>query len=492
MKGENEDEYEDVLYTPTEPTKKPNKKPQKSQYTVFLIMTVFVGVVVCILAFAMVVNYFSTIKKDSINPTVKEPLKITDVIETTAEVSKENISITGVIKSIQNTDNTLDIYDVEQNKNYKLKTDGGTLLKDKYNQNIVFAELNVGDIVDIEFMSDTNLLKSLSMNNKIWELKLIKGVIVDLTKKTITVANDTYIYDDELISLYKNKRHELNNISDIDIISLKGLKGKAIFIEISKSHGFLTFINKDKIKDGIVEVDTDIYMNLDEAEENQKLIEGNHQITIKGSNISDYVIQTEILDAQVNIIDLKEVPIREGSLEVKVSEKDYKLYIDNVETIYTEPLTISDGRHTIKVTKDSFDVFEEDIIIEGKPFVLDVKLEKEIKSGKISVITQPEGADIYIDNAYIGISPVEISVEYGSHKVLIKKNGYFQVISPIEINKATNIVEVTLQSDTTSLPFDNTTVTEEPTQKPTIEPTEIPQPEMPETTQGVIFELSNN
>lgn len=486
MKGENDENYDGDFYTPSqdEPIKKNNKKSKKSQYTVFLIMTIFVGIVVCVLAFALVLNYFSGIKKDSINPNVKEPVNITDLTKPTSEAVKENIKITGVLKNIQtdNGDNILDIYDIDSNKNYKLKTDGTTSIKNKYNQNIIFAELKLGDIVDIEFTPDTNLLKYILINSKGWELQNVKGAVVDLNKKTITVANDTYLYDNELISLYKDKKHEVNNISDIDIISLKGFKGKVVFIEINKSHGFLTFINKDKIKDGIVEVDTDIYMNLDQVEESQKLIEGNHQVTVKGSNILPYVIQTEIFDAQISIVDLKEVPIKEdGTLELKISENDYKLYIDNIETIYSQPLILADGNHTVKVTKDSFTTFETEVTMDGKAVVLVINLEKEIKSSKISVVTIPEGADIYIDNAYIGISPVETSIEYGNHKVLIKKDGYIQIISPIEINKPNNVIEVTLQSNSTSLPFDNSTVTTSPTETP-----------VTETPKENIFEISDN
>jgi hypothetical protein len=54
--------------------------------------------------------------------------------------------------------------------------------------------------------------------------------------------------------------------------------------------------------------------------------------------------------------------------------------------------------------------------------------------GKISVSTNPQGVDIYVDGKYMGKSPMTISnVVQGKHTVLLKKDGYNDVSTTVSV-----------------------------------------------------------
>lgn len=42
----------------------------------------------------------------------------------------------------------------------------------------------------------------------------------------------------------------------------------------------------------------------------------------------------------------------------------------------------------------------------------------------VSILTEPAGADIYIDNHFIGKSPMSAKVEHANHNIRVEKPGY--------------------------------------------------------------------
>ena len=63
-------------------------------------------------------------------------------------------------------------------------------------------------------------------------------------------------------------------------------------------------------------------------------------------------------------------------------------------------------------------------------------------TGSVSISSNPPGAQVYIDNAYVGITPVNISsVQAGTRAFLIKQAGYadWQVSEPVHSGQTTQI-----------------------------------------------------
>ena len=72
-------------------------------------------------------------------------------------------------------------------------------------------------------------------------------------------------------------------------------------------------------------------------------------------------------------------------------------------------------------------------------------MKKKIDLGKLIITTEPNDAEIYLDDAYIGKGSAEINVEYGKHIVSAQKENYQEIKLPLEINKVTNNYKITLE-----------------------------------------------
>jgi len=75
-------------------------------------------------------------------------------------------------------------------------------------------------------------------------------------------------------------------------------------------------------------------------------------------------------------------------------------------------------------------------------------------TGSISVNSNPAGADVYLDNGYVGISPLTIpSVTAGSHVILLTHPGYANWQATVDVQQgATASVDATLFPAPTGAP----------------------------------------
>ncbi|MDR2903496.1 MAG: hypothetical protein LBU77_03200, partial [Clostridiales bacterium] len=145
---------------PAPPQKKKPLKKQNSQFAIFFISTVFIGMVVCLIVFAVV---FSSIIGDrnednqAALPTPTEAAQVqTDVSAPAA--SKEMVA---VITEIMPSNKTLSLFSLESNESFSLSADANTVLTDKYGNTMVLAEFSKGEIVDAAFDDAENRLHAM-------------------------------------------------------------------------------------------------------------------------------------------------------------------------------------------------------------------------------------------------------------------------------------------------------------------------------------------
>lgn len=428
---------------PGQPTRR-RKKPPKSQFAIFYIATLFTGVVVCIVIFAVVFNSISGTK-------VKTPVAITPSPGPTDVAIKELNELTGVIQRISESSQSLQVLNIETGKSYNLEATGTSQLNNKYGQAIVFGELSIGNIVEVSFDVKSSTLNHLTVSPQAWDMKLVKDIRVDTVEKSMVIGNDTYQYDSNIIVSYNGSPYELRNITPIDVLSVTGYKDMIWYIELNKSHGLLSFINADKIIDGIVEIDTTVHMPLEDTEP-MTILEGSHRIVVKGSNIEPYTKEVLVKQGDTTEIDLDEVQIMSGMLTLRVNEQDYALFIDEEEMPVSEPSVLTYGEHKVRVEKEDFEFWEEIIVISEPVKEVNVELTRIIKMAKIKVITYPEGASVYIDNGIVGESPVDKMVEYGDHTIIVRKDGFTDITLHPSITLSEHIFEVILTQKSDTLP----------------------------------------
>ncbi len=112
-----------------------------------------------------------------------------------------------------------------------------------------------------------------------------------------------------------------------------------------------------------------------------------------------------------------------GSLYVSSTPSNAKIYI-NEKYYGTTPKSITNllvGSYKLRVEKEGYQSSHRDIAIKEKQ---NLEVYEKLTSGyEVTIKTERNGDEIYIDNRYVGKSPVTKSLSYGTYTVKAVRNG---------------------------------------------------------------------
>lgn len=459
-------DYDGVIYEPGEAAKKsaqtkggtrpPNgspkrkkpvkkKKAPKSHFKLLMLITILSGILICVVMFKLVYDSFSG-KSPQIDSQQEDVVVDANKLIAQKENEKIGATMTGVIKEIDYGKKTVNILSFNDKKTHSLKADSSAELRNSYGSSLAFSEFKAGDIVDFIYDGD-NDLSSLIISSDGWKHDS-KSVKINTDNRTITVESNTYAYN-ELTSITKGSQpYDAAKIDELDVVTVKGYDDTAYSIDVIKGHGIIQINNKEAIKDGTIEVDNDIYKALSEVG-SLTVKEGTHKIIVKGSNSELYTKDIIVQSDETVSLDLSEVQIKTGVLLIKTNVSDYLLSINDMPELSREPLILEYGAYTIKVQKQGYISYETQLIVNQPETTLNIELKKEIAMGTLTVNTTPDGAEMYVDNAKVGYTPVTVEVTQGKHNLTVRLDGYQEMtFSGIDVTSNENIFNIPLQKKT--------------------------------------------
>lgn len=411
---------------------RPSNPKNNKQYKLFMMLAIAGGVIIFLGMFALAFNGMNSGKKPT-TPEVEVPT-VTDKIEK---------NFYALIKNI-NTGKEISYYDVIDGKNSFIKANDQTIITDVSGTKLTLSDVKVGDIVNIVLSETGDTAKEIKYTSETWVKNKISDFTLDKTLMTITYDNNTHIYNEETIVQYDGKPTELSKLDPMDTITIKGYESKIWSIEVNEYHGSIIVKNKDKITDGTIEIDSKKSIKLGEIDK-ISVTGGAHNVVIKGSNIETSTQDIYVASGDEYEIDLSNTQSKTGVIVIKTNVNDYKLFVNGNETAEAgEPLVLAMGEYALKITKEGYTPWEQKVTLSEASMEVTAELVEEILLGDVTISTEPSGSYLYIDDTYIGVSPVLVKLTYGEHRLIIKTDGYEDVNAPITVNKPSDVVNVIL------------------------------------------------
>lgn len=441
-----------VYKNKTVPTQK-KQSNQKSRYKIFMLTTIISGIIISAAAFALVYNSISPKSSTAANKPNDSLASALEGGEITAQAQNSKIDSTnfGVIRENDTEQKKVNILSFDDKKTYDLEMTSKTELKDKYDNSMTLQEFKIGDIVDFVYDKDKKLV-SLKISSSGWCEEDVTGVKVNSDNNTINFNNKSYSYSELLGVTFKGTTSDISKINELDKVTITGYNNMVYSLNIEKGHGIIQITNKDKIKDGKFEVDNNIYKSLSEIG-SVNVTEGSHRIIVKGSNCETFTKDINVSADETFNLNLSEVHIKTGVVLIKSNVSGYLLTINNTPELSREPLVLEYGAYNIKLEKEGYDSFETQIILNSDQKVINAELEKEVKMGKVTINSVPEGAEVYIDNAKVGYTPVSTQVTQGKHNITVNKSGYIEVpFTGIDVTDKETLFNITLQKEPVTAP----------------------------------------
>ncbi len=203
------------------------------------------------------------------------------------------------------------------------------------------------------------------------------------------------------------------------------------------------------------------------------VLRGTTPLTVSGLKLGMYGIEvkkegydTERYERKLDKNNLKQLIIANLShttftLEITSYPTEAEVYIDGAKKGFT-PIRLEDilyGKHFVEVRKENFTTWSKEIDVEEYK-ILQIDAELLAKYCTIDIVSNPDGAKVYLNNEEQGVTPIKIEkLDPGKYKLSIKKDGYALHEEEIETIKGeTTNRKITLKKADTFVTIDSVPV----------------------------------
>jgi len=170
-----------------------------------------------------------------------------------------------------------------------------------------------------------------------------------------------------------------------------------------------------------------IYLNnvyLGQTPKVEKVSEGEYDLKLMSKGYRTYARKVRVTKQQTIVVDA-ELPLQLGKIEIKTDPPKATVYLDGVKLDQVTPLTIEKppGEYELKIVKDQYYIDQRSVVIkDGVTSEVEVSLVPQI--GKLVITSEPSEAKVYIDDKYVGVTPLTHDKPVGKYKVVLKKEGF--------------------------------------------------------------------
>lgn len=178
---------------------------------------------------------------------------------------------------------------------------------------------------------------------------------------------------------------------------------------------------------------------------NLTLSEGTKNLRIEKSGYETYY-ETLLLDRSISKSITLSPQIKTYKLSISSSPSNARVYINGTyEGMTPIALTLKEGTYTVQLTLDGYEDFVTSVNLDRDRQVTATLYSKK---ARLSIETDPSNATIYVDNSYVGRSPISIDLDAGRHTVKVEKAGYLTETRDVNLSAGTtSSLKVVMQEE---------------------------------------------
>ncbi|MED9904531.1 MAG: PEGA domain-containing protein [Lachnospiraceae bacterium] len=351
---------------------------------------------------------------------------------------------TAVIVKIDSEAKKITFLNLQVSRNYTLQYDGTTVFSDKYGQPMSSDQLREGDIVDVTFLKSKKRLASLTLSESGWTNATVSRYSINTASHDVTIGDDIYKITKDTKIFSDGEEIEIIDLNNADILTFNGIDSTVYSIVVEKGHGYLRLSGDENFIGGWIEVGQNIIHQITE-DMLLTVPEGSYQvlISVTGGGGSKNVIINRNEEITLDISDLEIAKPQYGQVIFAMNPSSARLYVDGNLVDVSGAVTLEYGIHQLIAMADGYSTSTSYLKVAEESAGIEITLdledaedeedeEEDVSGGDSSTATgyyqvyidAPEGAEVYVDGNYVGISPVSFKKEEGSHVITLRKTGY--------------------------------------------------------------------
>lgn len=349
---------------------------------------------------------------------------------------------TAVIVKKDQEKNTITLLNMDLGKQYTLYIVGTTTLTDRYGTAVTLDQMEPGDVVDVTFLKSQKRLNSMSFSESAWKNESVSRYTLDFDRNNLTIGNEVFKLTDDTLFISEGRIIEEMDINEQDVLTFQGIGSQVVSVVVEKGHGYLRLDNDENFIGGFIEVGQTMVQQITD-DMLLTVPEGSYEINIS-CNGGGGVKNVSIARGEEVVLDIGDLEVAQekyGQIIFSLSPSSTELYVDGAKVDVSQPVSLAYGIHQVIARADNYQSITSYLKVGQASAGIDITLEPvdseddddddstdttvDASSDYYKVYVEaPEGAEVYLDGNYIGISPVSFKKEEGSHVVTLRKSGY--------------------------------------------------------------------
>ena len=366
------------------------------------------------------------------------------------------------------------IKDIYSGNNYVLSYNGGTDVRNVYDEIISMAQLSEGEIVDVTFDEEKKKAKKVYVSKDVFRSSNISGFKAVKANTSITFGSASYMYTDTLVVISDGKILDPTEVMSRDVVTVRGIDNKIYSVSVDKGHGYLTFTGAEEFVGGMVEIGRSFLYTVS-SDMMIVVPEGEYTVVMsnKGMEAKKTVYITKDMTVTMDFSEYQSPAGKIGTVEFQILPKGTDLFIEGNKTDYSKPVVLDFGTYIINLLSDDYETYTTKITVNSTYQIETFDLKKiyadntgggsgttettssketssstattttatvatttqkptsstsettAATSGAIKVtISEPAGAGVYVNNVYMGTAPLTINKDAGEYVITFKREGY--------------------------------------------------------------------
>ncbi|MCL1924689.1 MAG: PEGA domain-containing protein [Defluviitaleaceae bacterium] len=462
-----------------------NRKKSKNEYIVFYAAGAVASIVVLIILSMIFLNQFgigNNGTQTAENPPTYNNTNENEIVENPLEDTE---NILGMIAGIDYQNRMLFIHNLYTRVSSNLVIQNTSNLRGRLGNALIFEELNLGDIVEIDHLR-ANVV-NLTISGNAWERRAVSGIEI-LENNQLRLGNEIFEFNTDTLVLNQNSEYSIHNINALSQVTMQGVGETVWFIEITRGFGTAQVINASSVINGSLHIDSvtiPLGSEISPLDQVIYLSEGTHRAVIHGENIIRTTRDINVITNELTIIDLADLQLTQGHLLVNLNVPQATVSINGVARDISNPILLNFGQHTVNVVASGFENYERVFMMENNNQTLHVTLEaqqitevpentnneqnnniasnqnnnqgggfgtnnnantQQPQTGRVDIRSLPAGASLFVDDVLVGTTPFTGTLEVGTRSIRVQLEGFINTQAALNVTTGiNNPVEYELQ-----------------------------------------------
>ncbi|MBO5552412.1 MAG: PEGA domain-containing protein [Lachnospiraceae bacterium] len=265
----------------------------------------------------------------------------------------------------------------DNGRSYTVSINNLTTFEDNHGKVSVPELFERGMIVDVDISVHSRTLKSMRQNPEAFVRRDVTGFEINPGRGVFSLDDGTNLHITENTLVIKgDKKVKLTDISDSDVLLLRGIEPELYSIDIRSGYGHLRIKGAEYFKDGWVSiagmfkpVSEDMLLDVPEGEYDLT-------VTYKGQGGTKHVVIERGKEAVTDVSDLKGDLIKTGEIifSIRPLAAEARVKINGKTVDYLKPVELEYGVYQLEVTAEGYEPVKEKIAVGAEVANIEIEL----------------------------------------------------------------------------------------------------------------------